>query len=119
MARGGDQFLRLAPLGPRQRHPFLGRVPIQPHHLARHQTTPAKIGGGVKGQNRVAQFDFTDWLLPSPRKHQMFVVNAVRAWFDRRVERPHLNGCVGFEAVLMLAIDVCMSWFCRQDTGRV
>jgi hypothetical protein len=43
VAGGGDQFLRLAAFSPCQPDPFLRRVPIQPHHFARHQGPPAKF----------------------------------------------------------------------------
>lgn len=60
VTRRGDQFLRLAVLFPGQPHPLIGRVPVQPHHLARHQCPPAKIFRRVKGQNRVANADVGD-----------------------------------------------------------
>ena len=57
VAGRGDQLLLLSALNPRQLDPFLRRIAIQPHHLARDEGSPAKIGGRVKGQNRIADAD--------------------------------------------------------------
>lgn len=73
----------------------------------------------IVGYDEIADTDVADRFFPDLRENNLFVVCAVRTWFDRRIKRPHLNRCICFEAVVAdsFAVDAHVTRVSWLDPG--